>query len=678
MRGLGVVGSCWLVGLLAGQVTAQEPQGVAVLTGKVIDAWGKPVAGVEVRVLLAAPIRRAGDRPGTTSIVTPPDWPRAVTDQEGKYRLSLTVDAEVVLVQLVTDENRYRRTTGGEATLTRDGEARAKDLVVLPLLSTLSGKVVDTRGTPVAGAEVFVRGYAQRGAARTADDGTFTLKGLPAHHPPVVALSGLCDRGELSCRPEDSPVVIKLGEPADQEMPLADVQKWLKMTIESVRGKPTSGWYELTVALARSDPEAAWAAARTLGDHWLRDRARQDLLLFAARRDPAAAVAQWPHFEEMTTNGLKMICSSWVAFHLAATHPQEAEAIYRAGFDCPQVPGSRLNMSLCSTGRLAAALALGHPDAKRRTASAAQAAAETEKDWRWLAYATAGWYLSAWPDVLEEVLGQCDDPALVKAAEMTSWQALSRRDPELALALFETSRGSLGGQRTTEELDFLLDCAAYLAAKDPREATALPDEFEEPQKTRIEAVVAANLTDSEAAMKAMEAVLPRLLEDQDPPARRPDGGLVYSSARGPATGLVLAARVVRAMHRRDAAKAEQWAERVLKMAERQNPFDHAPVVFYLAPVLPNRACLSLHQSVSGRPRTSGPSFAPLFEERALAAVDPRWALMHASPRPDAGTAYILLALAAWQSFTPAERCRVPLDFAAVPDPLMPGQERAAW
>ena len=164
----------------------------AVVSGRVVDAGGAPVAGCVVR---AWPSDRTDWRG--------PEWPSARTEADGGFRLRTSADGgcevEALVLPDVDGHQRHRLPARLEVVL-RAGQ----ELVLPPLVlvdgHSIEGVVTDRQGGRVAGALVCAALHSGGGApdlvgpamnrTRTKLDGSFEIGGLPKGEYAVCALAG--------------------------------------------------------------------------------------------------------------------------------------------------------------------------------------------------------------------------------------------------------------------------------------------------------------------------------------------------------------------------------------------------------------------------------------------------------------------------------------------------------
>lgn len=168
----------------------------AILRGRVVDESGAPLADVRVRVAIPATDMRFADI--TISSVNRGDFPRprdlreARTDARGEYRLEIPGLKGPETASIDASKPGHRRLVG---TLMQGGDARRVELrpgaevsadLKLKPSSYVKGVVVDDRGQPIRGVEIFANalidhGRISAGVERTQSrsDGTFELFNYP-------------------------------------------------------------------------------------------------------------------------------------------------------------------------------------------------------------------------------------------------------------------------------------------------------------------------------------------------------------------------------------------------------------------------------------------------------------------------------------------------------------------
>jgi protocatechuate 3,4-dioxygenase beta subunit len=198
-------------------VKGEEPEGFQIrlrpatrIAGRVVDARGEPVEGVQVRAYLA------GSSRGCAVYVDaacpgPADSRSGETDADGRFAFE-SLEPGWYEVDLSDDSSLVERRLG-EA-----GQSAGEIAFVLPeRLVPLEGRVVDADGAPVAGARVSVSGDRPDAEARTGTDGGYRF-------PRVLP-----GRQRLEVRHADFGLAVEMVEVAgprtrfDVRMPLATI-----------------------------------------------------------------------------------------------------------------------------------------------------------------------------------------------------------------------------------------------------------------------------------------------------------------------------------------------------------------------------------------------------------------------------------------------------------------------
>lgn len=175
------------------------PVTAAVITGRV-TAGGDPVSRAAVRAYPAGDMAR-----GPTPV--PPESAEAVTDEEGRYSLTLphgTYRVGAWLEGEMTPRSGHWWVTwygnaqaiGLGKDLLVQGDAAGVDIAMLPALR-VSGRVVGRDGIGVGGAQVFLvhTGFVQWDVANTRTDasGAFSLQAVPMAMKLMALASGTAD-----------------------------------------------------------------------------------------------------------------------------------------------------------------------------------------------------------------------------------------------------------------------------------------------------------------------------------------------------------------------------------------------------------------------------------------------------------------------------------------------------
>ncbi len=178
-------------------LAAQGPDGTASLKGRVIDAVsGQPVSGIALRIGYQP---RVPSSPGGNP---PPPDRNAITAADGTFEIAALPAGDYAIHQTGFHLNpgaRYleiaygvRRPGGASAHLTVAKGATLDVTIHAWPAASISGQVVDERGRPVAGADVWLlsRDTSSSGFTRTDTRGAYRIGGLlPGRYATVVPVA---------------------------------------------------------------------------------------------------------------------------------------------------------------------------------------------------------------------------------------------------------------------------------------------------------------------------------------------------------------------------------------------------------------------------------------------------------------------------------------------------------
>lgn len=229
---------------------------------RVLDARGRPLSGARVSLNPVVP--------GTPS---PPERVDGLmTDAAGEVRLTPRLDPGQSPFVVITAEG-YRPLHWTLELL--PGERRRVDVKPRPSVP-VSGRVVDTRGQPVPGAEVVGRGDSDYGQTRTDAEGRFLLPELaPGPVALTVSLQGqalvseqvVAPRADVELSWKASALGVQVRDERGQPLPGAQVR------VQSLPEVATPVWVDLPATDAEGKTESGLlrpGPARVLA-HWKRE-----------------------------------------------------------------------------------------------------------------------------------------------------------------------------------------------------------------------------------------------------------------------------------------------------------------------------------------------------------------------------------------------------------------------
>ena len=436
------------VGLLLGicgclAAPAQE----AILSGRVVDPFGEPVEGVTITLgrLPLGPLP-----PG----VSPENRPRrdvrrvrGVTDADGKYVLHIGQGSLWYGDRFVIQcpEPDLWMVTAGVQKPDVITSGRMTETVVRRLDQQIAGQVVDDQGRPVPGAAVGAPEY--YGAWVQADArGQFTLPNVPTGPSTIVALAGPDWRAVVQADGGATDVSVPLAPmPApDPEADRALAYRLLNEAFDLARQERDSSgasntWLEVSVAMQKCDTALAWSRVATFDAHWMRDRARIDMLANAVELAPDWAVGLLDHLSEIADPDIHVNGALLLALQLRSTHPKEAEKLYRHALDCPAAGKSEFNAAQYQMLLTAAMWAFGQTAEADQRVDQSKAAARLPEGLLRLYVAHLGWHWYDHPEALEMVLAVVSDETMRQVARVRRLQHLSRADPLAAAQLLTTT-----------------------------------------------------------------------------------------------------------------------------------------------------------------------------------------------------------------------------------------------
>lgn len=254
----------------------------AVITGRVVDGDGRPIAGAEVRIWQKLPGLKL---PGLMD-TRMSDQPVRFAEADGGDVLRTDVDGRFQTPDVVTADAFARVFVDAEGMLTARGdwlEIRQETSphvlqLVMRRLRTVAGQVLDRQQRPIAGATVFYVGDAPtRIEAHTDRGGKFQLPGVPEGRVFVFAeKTGYRFTGKLLKDDGDAAITLaRIDEPIeplralppllphDEELALA--RRLIEPALEAAKSGTAEQKATALRALAELDPIEAYDRAETIG-----------------------------------------------------------------------------------------------------------------------------------------------------------------------------------------------------------------------------------------------------------------------------------------------------------------------------------------------------------------------------------------------------------------------------
>ncbi|MBV9469620.1 MAG: carboxypeptidase regulatory-like domain-containing protein, partial [Abitibacteriaceae bacterium] len=284
------------------------------LKGRVITKGQQPLAGVDIKA--SVEIYNGYSLRSTVREVQ--------TDAQGQF----TIDKlrPTVKLSLATNMHGYNYVSGGQVTQQNAGFV-AQDIVLVPLTSRITGRVVDTEGKPVPGAKVMSPDGEIDVQAVADADGKFVLSAVPASQVMVVA--GYKGRiGEAHGISSNTAVNITLAPP---KPPVAsDVQRAYDLLEEVWADTEGMKFYreDIPIVLAADAPDLALKIARKK-DGSVDDSMMSQIISNLARSNPAqAAVWAPPNLHQMQNAGAIFTASISLGLAVADINPALARDLY--------------------------------------------------------------------------------------------------------------------------------------------------------------------------------------------------------------------------------------------------------------------------------------------------------------------------------------------------------------
>lgn len=211
-----------------------------VFEGRVVDEAGNPITGAEVTPFVlydgSGPIKEDGPTPPAIDVNTLEAVVRirpGTTDADGVFRLTG--------VPLHAQAPCFARKPGYATNSSAVGYGDPKRLVLLPG-GSIAGVVVDARGKPVAGVELYASGERSgrgSGSAKTIANGSYVIDGLL----PGSYYVKVWQAKDVVAKPVDD-ILVKAGQTTKVRRMVVTSGALLQIRVVDVEtGKPVSGGY---------------------------------------------------------------------------------------------------------------------------------------------------------------------------------------------------------------------------------------------------------------------------------------------------------------------------------------------------------------------------------------------------------------------------------------------------
>jgi hypothetical protein len=289
-----------------GSDVAAVPGAGIEISGTVVDSRGKPLAGATVTVTV-----ETGSGPGDQPFASLVRHERRAltTDAIGRYAMTFSAEKGRRFRAIATPPN---HTVAGTAWLTADGGQTIRfDAIRVTPLKSITGRVVDTAGRPVAAATVLNWGNpVPLTSAVSGPDGGFQLDGLPpgdfrlSVDAPGYRFHGEVHRLDESSllvkvRRDDEPPARKVrprGPVLDQQAAIELARKVIKPYSDRIleEGADPETTSRMLDVLARIDPDAAWRKCQAGEAPWNQNSIRIAVVRDLIHKDPDRAAAIIP------------------------------------------------------------------------------------------------------------------------------------------------------------------------------------------------------------------------------------------------------------------------------------------------------------------------------------------------------------------------------------------------
>ncbi len=228
------------------------------IRGRVVDAEGKPVAGVMVSGEMEAdpehPRARRTD-----------GWSGVATDESGRFELAGLLPGGYALVVSGREVSRAVPARALEVNLL-EGQDLEDVVIELPATGEVQGSVRDANGRPLAGVTVALIGGPQRQSASVDDQGTFRLPHVAPGEYRVVASLGWQTRlrapGTRDDDVQGEPVTVREGGVEEVKLVVEASDGQISGVVRGADGAPVADAFIEAVRESDSPARAAGASAR--------------------------------------------------------------------------------------------------------------------------------------------------------------------------------------------------------------------------------------------------------------------------------------------------------------------------------------------------------------------------------------------------------------------------------
>lgn len=474
------------------------------LKGRVLTPDHKPLAGAKIKAALQMPESGYGAGWRISS-------QQALTDAQGQYAIEkLRPGTKVSNLTIMPG---YKYVAGGKVTSQENGFT-AQDLIVTPLTAKLEGRVVDTAGQPVAGAQVMSPDGDLKAPATSDAGGKFVLTGLP--EAPVMVIAGYKNLiGEAREVNSHQPLNLTL---APLKLPPShDTQRAYEI-LDDLWATTEGDAYHRSIIPATLAPFAPDLALKMAAkqDGSVDDAILSRIIIDYARADPAHA-AQWamPRLNQMRIADGVTYTKLSLALAIAKVNPAAAQELYqqvKASLVAQLAKNPNDQQSILIRAVILTPLArmLGLQEEANQFIQPALAMVKATKDRTWILSSLASVEYDETAKMLDELpaprRGQILHQAVIESVKYDL--PLARR---WLVKLTETEKqGSNGGSYTGTATQSLIKA---IGKTDPAEALALARSVPDANKP-LSLAMAAQFQTKEVALQALHEAADLVLGQQ--------------------------------------------------------------------------------------------------------------------------------------------------------------------